>query len=60
MSEKKMREELAKELRRDFARQGGLARAKSLTPKERSKAATKAIKTRWARQRAARDPEATA
>jgi hypothetical protein len=35
-----------------FARKGGLARAKKLTPKERSESARKAVEVRWAKQKA--------
>jgi len=35
-----------------FARKGGLARAKKLTPEERSESARRAVKVRWAKQRA--------
>jgi uncharacterized RmlC-like cupin family protein len=47
MDEKLIKERVANELakaRSDFARQGGLARAKALTPKQRQKSAIKASK----------------
>ena len=37
-------QELIKKIRSDFARQGGLARAKAMTAAERRKSATKASK----------------
>jgi hypothetical protein len=39
-----MDEELIKKLRSDFARQGGLARAKKLTAKQRKESALRASK----------------
>jgi hypothetical protein len=39
-----MDEELIKKVRSELARQGGLARAKALTPKQRRKSAIKASK----------------
>jgi hypothetical protein len=39
-----MDNELVKKLRSEFARQGGLARAKALTAKQRRESATKASK----------------
>jgi hypothetical protein len=39
-----MDDELIKKFRSEFARQGGKARAKALTPKERKAIATKASK----------------
>ena len=39
-----MNEELIKKIRTDFARQGGLARAKALTAKQRRDSAIKASK----------------
>jgi hypothetical protein len=35
-----------------FARKGGKARAKNLTPEQRSESARKAVEARWAKQRA--------
>lgn len=37
---------------REFASMGGKARSAKLTPKERSEAARKAVRARWARVRA--------
>ncbi|MGO9168909.1 MAG: hypothetical protein ACLP56_18735 [Candidatus Sulfotelmatobacter sp.] len=34
-----------------FARKGGQARARKLTPEERSEAARKAVEARWAKQK---------
>lgn len=45
---------LTKEARDYFAKEGkrgGKARAKSMTPKERSEAARKAVAARWAKQK---------
>jgi hypothetical protein len=39
-----MDDELIKKIRSEFARQGGLARAKALTAKQRKESATKASK----------------
>jgi hypothetical protein len=39
-----MDEELIRKIRSEFARQGGLARAKAMTAEERRKSATKASK----------------
>lgn len=41
------REALKAEWRSELARQGGLARAAKLTPKQRSEAARKAARMRW-------------
>ena len=35
----------------EFARKGGKARAKKLTPEQRSEAARKAVQARWAKAR---------
>jgi len=48
-----------KELRKYFAKfgkQGGKARAKKLTPKQRTESARKAAQARWAKKKAA-DPK---
>jgi hypothetical protein len=51
-----MDEELLKKVRSELARQGGLARAKALTAKERKESAIKASKAAAkARTRAAKD-----
>lgn len=42
----------AKELRVSFARKGGNARAKSLTPERRQEIARLALSARWAKYRA--------
>jgi hypothetical protein len=58
-----MDDELVRKVRSEFARQGGLARAKSLTAKQRRESATKASKaaakarTRKAKERKARKRE---
>jgi hypothetical protein len=58
-----MDEELIKKVRSELARQGGLARAKALTPKQRRESAIKASKaaaktrTRAAKERKARNEQ---
>jgi hypothetical protein len=47
-----MKVETAQEYRQRVARAGGLGRAKSLSPKERKKAASKAVRARWAKDKA--------
>ncbi len=42
----------AKSYAAEFARLGGKARAKKLTPEERSEAARKAVQARWAKVKA--------
>jgi hypothetical protein len=52
--------ELLKQARRELARQGGLARAKSMTAKERRESATKASKAAAkARTRKAKEKKGT-
>ena len=50
-TEKQLREELEKEIRRSFASKGGKALAKQMTPEQRKAAARKAAKARWAKAR---------
>ena len=51
MAESTTLDRLLAELRADFARKGGKARAASLTPEERSDIARKAVKARWRKYR---------
>ena len=57
MTTRKRSTEAAKELSSRGARKGGMARAAVLTPDERREIATKAAKTRWAKQKGEPLPE---
>ena len=54
----KARGKLAKEILSAIGRKGGEARAKAMSDTQRSKAARRAVKIRWARVRAAREASA--